>query len=179
MAVLEVLQYPHPFLKTNAEPVDKFDNMLKKAVEDMIETMYNKIGVGLAATQVGIGKRLFVMDVNYNREDPESKKESVVVINPEIVEGNGEETREEGCLSVPEFRAEVKRHSEVTIQFFDLHEQPQQIEANGLLSICIQHELDHLNGKLFIDHLPPLKRKMIQTKLKKRSKREANPENAT
>ncbi|MCP4757595.1 MAG: peptide deformylase [Proteobacteria bacterium] len=169
MAVMEILTYPNPFLKTFAAPVREFDQDLRKTVEDMIDCMYKNSGVGLAATQVGIDKRLFVMDVNYNKEDPDSKKEPIAVINPEIIQKSGEKVSEEGCLSVPEFRAEINRASEIALGYQDLDGKTHQIDADGLLAVCIQHETDHLEGKLFIDHLPPLKRKMIQNKLKKRA----------
>lgn len=151
----------------------EFDDTLKTLVQNMAETMYDEPGIGLAATQVGVDKRLFVMDVFYNKEDPESKKQPVAIINPEIIDADGDSFVEEGCLSVPEFRAEVKRSAELVLRFQDLEEEVHEMNADGLLAICIQHELDHLNGKLFIDHLPPLKRRMVQNKLKKRAAEEA------
>ena len=173
MALLKILTYPDPFLKVVAAPVTEFDVSLAALVQNMAETMYDEPGIGLAATQVGEDKRLFVMDVFYNKEDPESKKQPVAVINPEIVEADGESFVEEGCLSVPEFRAEVKRYSQLLLRFQDLKQEVHELRAEGLLAICIQHELDHLNGKLFIDHLPPLKRRMVQNKLKKRATEES------
>lgn len=170
MALLKILTYPDPFLKTVAKPVTEFNDQLKSLVRDMAETMYDEPGVGLAATQVGEDKRLFVMDVFYNSEDPESKKTPVAVVNPEILEPAGESCAEEGCLSVPGFRAEVKRSASLILRFQDLEGEPHEMNAEGFLAICIQHENDHLNGKLFIDHLPPLKRRMVQNKLKKQSK---------
>ncbi len=171
MALLKILTFPDPFLKIVAKPVTQFDKTLETLVHDMANTMYDEPGIGLAATQVHEDKRLFVMDVFFNKEDPESKKQPVAVINPEIIESSGESVIEEGCLSVPEFRAEIKRFSEVTLRFQDLDQAVHELQAEGLLAICIQHELDHLNGKLFIDHLPPLKRRMIQNRLKKESNR--------
>lgn len=167
MAVLEILTYPDPFLRKVAVPVNDIDRQLKTMAEDMLETMYNKSGLGLAAIQVGLDKRMFVMDVEFNREDPESDKKPVVVINPEIVEKSGESQVEEGCLSVVDFRSEIKRSSKVTLQYQDLEGKTQTYEAEGIAAICIQHELDHLDGKLFIDYLPPIKRKMVKGKLKK------------
>jgi peptide deformylase len=169
MALMKILIYPDPFLKKTAKPVTVFDDALKALVQDMTETMYEEPGIGLAATQVGEDKQLFVMDVFYNSEDPESKKTPVAVINPEILETSGESCIEEGCLSVPEFKAEVKRSAEVVLRFQDLEQEVHELRAEGLLAICIQHENDHLNGKLFIDRLPPLKRRMIQNKLKKQA----------
>ncbi len=171
MALLKILTFPDPFLKIVAKPVTQFDKTLETLVQDMANTMYDEPGIGLAATQVHEDKRLFVMDVFFNKEDPESKKQPVAVINPEIIESSGESIIEEGCLSVPEFRAEIKRFAEVTLRFQDLDQAVHELQAEGLLAICIQHELDHLNGKLFIDHLPPLKRRMIQNRLKKESNR--------
>lgn len=171
MALLKILTFPDPFLKTVAKPITQFDKTLETLVNDMAETMYDEPGIGLAATQVHEDKRLFVMDVFFNKEDPESKKQPVAVINPEITESSGESLIEEGCLSVPEFRAEINRFAEVTLRFQDLNQEVHELQAEGLLAICIQHELDHLNGKLFIDHLPPLKRRMIQNKLKKENNR--------
>lgn len=169
MALLKILTYPDPFLKKMAKPVTVFDDDLKTLVQDMAQTMYDEPGIGLAATQVGEDKRLFVMDVFYNKEDPESRKHPVAVINPEIISASGDSCIEEGCLSVPGFRAEVNRSSEVVLRFQDLQQEVHELHAEGLMAICIQHELDHLNGKLFIDHLPPLRRRMIQSKLKKRA----------
>jgi len=167
MAVLEILTYPDPFLRNVATPINGIDDQLKSIAEDMIETMYEKSGLGLAAIQVGVDKRMFVMDVEYNRENPDSQKKPVVLINPEIIEKNGESQLEEGCLSVVDFRAEIKRNSKVTLQFQDLEGKTQQFEAEGTAAVCVQHELDHLDGKLFIDYLPPIKRKMVKSKLKK------------
>jgi len=171
MALLKILTFPDPFLKVVVKPITVFDKALETLVHDMAETMYQEPGIGLAATQVHEDKRLFVMDVFFNKEDPESKKQPVAVINPEIIESSGDSFMEEGCLSVPGFRAEIKRFTEVTLRFQDLNQEIHELQAEGILAICIQHELDHLNGKLFIDHLPPLKRRMIQNKLKKESNR--------
>ncbi|MCG8339238.1 MAG: peptide deformylase [Proteobacteria bacterium] len=168
MTVYKVLTYPDPFLKTVATPVTEFDNKLKEISDNMIETMYENAGIGLAAVQIGFGKRLFVMDVTYSKELPESARNPMVIINPEIIEKSEEQVNEEGCLSVPEFRAEVKRSGSITLKYQDVEGNEHTMEASGLKSICIQHEMDHLEGKLFIDYLPSLQRNMIRKKLKKR-----------
>lgn len=167
MSILNVLTYPDKFLKKVAKPVTIFDQALAKLAEDMIETMYDAPGVGLAATQVGEDKRMFVMDVFYNRDDPDSVKEPIVVINPKLTDKKGDSFAEEGCLSVPGFRAEVSRASELTLKYQDLEGNHCQLDVEGFQAICVQHENDHLDGKLFIDYLPPLKRKIVQNKLKK------------
>ncbi|NQU65627.1 MAG: peptide deformylase [SAR324 cluster bacterium] len=169
MASLKILTFPDPFLKIVAKPVTVFDATLDTLVHNMVETMYDEPGIGLAATQVQEDKRLFVMDVFFKKEDPESQKKPVAVINPEIISASGESVIEEGCLSVPEVRAEIKRFAEINLRFQDLKQVIHELKAEGMLAICIQHELDHLNGKLFIDYLPPLKRRMIQNRLKKRA----------
>ena len=170
MSILEVLTYPDPFLKISANPVQNYDDSLKQLAANMVETMYTFNGIGLAATQIGAKKRIVVIDVKYKLNDLDSQQHPMVMINPEIVQLEGEMISEEGCLSVPEFRAEVKRFEKIALTYTDLEGTVHQLQTDGLESICIQHELDHLDGKLFIDYLSPLKRKMIQTKLKKRSK---------
>jgi peptide deformylase len=172
MALLSVLTYPDPFLKTVAEPVTSFDDALIRLSADMIETMYDEPGIGLAATQVGSNHRLFVMDVGYQKDDPTYEKQPLVIINPQIVAESGEIVFEEGCLSVPNFRAEINRASHLVLTYQDLQGRHQELEADGLQAICIQHETDHLDGHLFIDHLPLLKRKMVQTRLKKLARRQ-------
>lgn len=170
MTVYKVLTFPDPFLKTVAKPVIAFDDKLKQVADDMIETMYENNGIGLAAVQVGLDKRMFVMDVTYNKELPEEAKHPEVIINPEILErsDDNEITGEEGCLSVPEFRAEVKRYAQIKLRYQDLEGKEHIMETRGLKAICIQHETDHLEGRLFIDYLPPLQRNMIKKKLKKK-----------
>ena len=167
MAVYKILTYPDPFLKTTASPVTIFDDKLREEAGNMIETMYENNGVGLAAIQVGLNKRLFVMDVGYNKENPETRSPQVV-INPQIVEHQNEQLGEEGCLSIPDFRAEVKRYAHIKLRYQDLDGKEHTLDANGLRSVCIQHESDHLDGKLFIDYLMPLQRSIIKKKLKKR-----------
>lgn len=161
MALLEVLCFPDKRLRTVAKPVEQITEELKKLAENMIETMYEEDGVGLAATQINFHQRLVVIDVSQDRDQP------MVIINPVIVEHSGEEISEEGCLSVPETNAEVKRAELVTLEYLDIEGNPQVLNADGLLAVCIQHEIDHLDGKLFIDYLSPLKQKRIKTKLEK------------
>ena len=161
MAVLEVLHFPDQQLRKVAQAVAEITPEIKEIAADMLETMYLENGVGLAATQVNIHKRIAVIDTSESRDQP------MVVINPEIIEQSGEEESEEGCLSVPETNGKVKRCEFVTLQYMDLDGNTQVIEADGLLAVCIQHELDHLKGKLFIDYLSSLKQKRIKTKLEK------------
>ncbi|EGQ7932010.1 peptide deformylase [Vibrio vulnificus] len=161
MSVLQVLTFPDDRLRTVAKPVEKVTPEIQKIVDDMIETMYDEEGIGLAATQVDIHQRIVVIDISESRNEP------MVLINPEILEKRGEDGIEEGCLSVPGARALVPRAAEVTIKALDRDGNEFTLEADDLLAICIQHELDHLQGKLFVDYLSPLKRKRIQDKLAK------------
>ncbi|PAO30541.1 peptide deformylase [Vibrio vulnificus] len=161
MSVLQVLTFPDDRLRTVAKPVEKVTPEIQKIVDDMIETMYDEEGIGLAATQVDIHQRIIVIDISESRNEP------MVLINPEILEKRGEDGIEEGCLSVPGARALVPRAAEVTIKALDRDGNEFTLEADDLLAICIQHELDHLQGKLFVDYLSPLKRKRIQDKLAK------------
>ncbi len=168
MAVYKVLTFPDPFLKTIATPVTEFDEKLKEIADAMVETMYKNSGIGLAAVQVGYGKRLFVMDVTYSKELPESTRNPMFITNPEIIEKSAEQVGEEGCLSVPDFRGEVKRFGSITLKYQDIEGVEHMMEAEGIKAVCIQHEMDHLEGKLFIDYLPTLQRNIIKKKLKKR-----------
>ncbi|WP_225501461.1 peptide deformylase [Vibrio vulnificus] len=161
MSVLQVLTFPDDRLRTVAKPVEKVTPEIQKIVDDMIETMYDEEGIGLAATQVDIHQRIVVIDISESRNEPK------VLINPEILEKRGEDGIEEGCLSVPGARALVPRAAEVTVKALDRDGNEFTLEADDLLAICIQHELDHLQGKLFVDYLSPLKRKRIQDKLAK------------
>ncbi|WP_211092033.1 peptide deformylase [Vibrio agarilyticus] len=161
MSVLQVLTFPDDRLRTVAEPVAAVTPEIQTIVDNMLETMYAEEGIGLAATQVDIHQRIVVIDISENRDEP------MVLINPEIVEKRGEDGIEEGCLSVPGARALVSRAAEVTVNALDRDGNPFTLEADDLLAICIQHELDHLAGKLFVDYLSPLKRKRIQDKLVK------------
>ncbi|HAS6189826.1 TPA: peptide deformylase [Vibrio vulnificus] len=161
MSVLQVLTFPDDRLRTVAKAVEKVTPEIQKIVDDMIETMYDEEGIGLAATQVDIHQRIVVIDISESRNEP------MVLINPEILEKRGEDGIEEGCLSVPGARALVPRAAEVTVKALDRDGHEFTLEADDLLAICIQHELDHLQGKLFVDYLSPLKRKRIQDKLAK------------
>lgn len=165
MAKLTVLRFPDPQLRTKAAEVTEVNDEIKKIVDDMFETMYAENGVGLAATQVNIHKRIVVIDVS------EDKEQSYVLINPEITV-KSEETvvNEEGCLSVPGCYAKVDRSTKVTVSALNRDGERFELDGEELLSICIQHELDHLNGVLFVDYLSPLKRKRIQTKLEKEAR---------
>ncbi|KUI96770.1 peptide deformylase [Vibrio sp. MEBiC08052] len=161
MSVLQVLTFPDERLRTVAKPVQEVTPEIQKFVDDMIETMYEEDGIGLAATQVDFHQRIVVIDVSETRDQPR------VLINPEIIEKRGEDGIEEGCLSVPGARALVPRAAEVTVRALDRDGKEFTFEADDLLAICVQHELDHLQGKLFVDYLSPLKRKRIREKLEK------------
>ncbi|MCY9823492.1 peptide deformylase [Aeromonas media] len=161
MAILDVLRFPDERLRTVAAPVETITPELQQIVDDMFETMYAEEGIGLAATQVDIHQRIIVIDVSEDRED------QLVLINPEILEQSGSTSIEEGCLSVPGSRALVPRAEWVKVRALDRHGKPFELEADDLLAICIQHEMDHLVGKLFVDYLSPLKRQRIRQKLEK------------
>jgi peptide deformylase len=161
MPVLEVLTFPDERLRTVAKPVEAVTPEIQKIVDDMIETMYEEEGIGLAATQVNVHQRIVVIDVSDSRDQP------MVLINPEIIEKSGEDGIEEGCLSVPGARALVPRCGHVTVKALNRDGEEYSFEADDLLAICVQHELDHLMGKLFVDYLSPLKRKRIKDKLEK------------
>jgi peptide deformylase len=164
MAILDVLQFPDERLRTVAKPIDEVNSEIKQLVADMFETMREEKGIGLAATQVNKHVRLVVMDVSEEQNEPR------VFINPEIVNKEGSTISEEGCLSVPGNYAKVDRAEKVTVKALDGEGEPYELEADGLLAICIQHELDHLNGKLFVDYLSPLKRQRIRKKLEKEAR---------
>ena len=164
MAVLHVLHYPDDRLRTVAKPVDSVNAEIQQLVADMLETMYAENGIGLAATQVNVHQRVVVIDVSEDRNEP------MVFINPEIIARSGDTSYEEGCLSVPQSYAKVERAAEVTVKALDKNGNPFELKADGLLAICLQHELDHLVGKLFIDYLSPLKRDRIRKKLEKEAK---------
>ena len=158
---------PDPILRKTSEPIEKVDNSIRKLMQEMLETMYAAPGIGLAAVQVGILKRLIVIDISKDKE----KKEPLFLINPEILE-KSETTSiyEEGCLSLPEQFAEIERPAECSLKYLDLNGNQKNLKATGLLSTCIQHEVDHLNGVLFIDYLSKLKKDMIIKKLVKHKK---------
>jgi peptide deformylase len=170
MARLPILVAPDPFLKQVAAPVAAVDDAIRTLMDDMLETMYAANGIGLAAPQVGVGKRVLVADVSKS----ETEKRPIKMANPEIVAASDDlNTYEEGCLSLPENYAEVVRPERVTIAYLDENGDAQQIEADGLLATCIQHEIDHLDGILFVDHISSLKRSMILRRLKKAKRHEA------
>ena len=166
MALLQVHEFPDPILQQHAMPVTVFDDKLRQLAADMLETMYEERGIGLAANQVAVLKQIVVVDVMAGDED-HGQREHQVLVNPKIVAASGETAIEEGCLSVPEFRAEVPRAEKIKVEYQDLEGQPQTLEADGLLAICLQHEFDHLRGRLFIDYLPPLKQRMVKKRLAK------------
>jgi len=167
MAILKILTYPDKFLKNKTVPVETIDEETQTLIEDMADTMYEAPGVGLAATQVGSNKSIIVYDPTADQE----QRPYQVLINPEIVSTEGEVLSEnEGCLSVPEFRADVKRAAFALVKGQDREGNPVQIEAEGLLSVILQHEIDHLNGILFIDRISALKREMYKRKVKKLQK---------
>ena len=167
MHVFDILTYPHNFLKESALRVDNIDGKLQKLIDDMAATMYQAPGVGLAAIQVGVSKSLLVYDI----ADKQAKHDLQVLINPRIVSSEGQILSEnEGCLSVPDFRADVKRASRILVEAVDRQGNPLRLEADGLLAIVLQHEIDHLNGKLFIDHISALKRQMYMRRIQKQLK---------
>ena len=161
MAILNILHYPDPRLREKALPVESVDGEIKQLVSDMFETMYDAPGIGLAATQANVQKRIIVIDVS------EDKSQPLCFINPEILESDGEEAMEEGCLSVPGIYEKVKRADKIKVRALDREGKQFELEAEGILSTCIQHEMDHLEGKLFVDYLSELKRQRIRKKLEK------------
>ena len=167
MAKLEILHYPDPRLRTKAAEVEKVDNEIRRLVDDMFETMYEAPGIGLAATQVNVHKRVIVVDVSESRDQPH------VLINPEIISRDGVEETEEGCLSVPGIYEKVQRAEQIRVRSLDRNGESVEIDAEGLLAVCIQHEMDHLEGKLFVDYLSQLKQQRIRKKLVKHQQRVA------
>ncbi|HET8790034.1 MAG TPA: peptide deformylase [Modicisalibacter sp.] len=167
MAKLNILEFPDERLRTKAAPVDSVDDEVRTLVDDMLETMYDAPGIGLAATQVDVHRRVIVIDVSDNQSQP------LVLINPEYTPiGEEREPMQEGCLSIPEYFAEVPRALRVNLKALGRDGQPYEIEAEGLLAHCIQHEYDHLEGVLFVDYLSPLKRERIMKKMQKRHRQE-------
>lgn len=164
MAILEILVYPDERLRTIAKPVKTVDEGVRTLVNDMIETMYDANGIGLAATQINVHKQIIVMDLSEQRNEPR------VLINPRVIERDGEQTYEEGCLSVPDYHAPVKRAEHIKITALDEQGEIYELEADGLLAVCIQHEMDHLAGKVFVDYLSRLKQDRVRKKLVKRAK---------
>ena len=168
MAILQILEFPDPRLRKIATPVTVFDTALQVLIDDMLETMYEAQGIGLAATQVDVHKRLLVLDVSENKDSP------LVFINPkfEIIEPELSEY-DEGCLSVPGFYETVSRPAAIRISAQNRHSEPFELEADGLIATCVQHEIDHLDGKLFVDYISALKRQRIRAKLEKEHKKSA------
>ena len=164
MAILNILHFPDPRLRNKALPVEKVDDDIRQLAQDMLETMYEAPGIGLAATQVNVQKRVIVIDIS------EDKSEPLVLVNPELIETNGEREFQEGCLSVPEAYELVTRADTIRFKALDLDGNPFERDAEGLLATCVQHEIDHLDGKLFVDYLSNLKRDRIRKKLEKHQK---------
>ena len=166
MAILNILHFPDPRLRNRAKPVEQVDESVRKLVDDMFETMYEAPGIGLAATQVDDPRQVIVIDISEDRGQP------LCLINPEILETAGEESMDEGCLSVPGVYEKVMRADKVRVRALNRRGELIELEAEGLLAVCIQHEMDHLDGKLFIDYLSNLKRQRIRKKLIKESRQE-------
>lgn len=167
MSILTVLEFPDKRLRTLAKPVTVFDQTLKTRVADMLETMYEFKGIGLAATQVNAHQCIIVLDVSEEKNNP------LCLINPKIINQQGSEEYREGCLSVPGFFENITRAKQIKVKALDRDGAPFELDADALLSTCIQHEMDHLNGKLFVDYLSPLKRQRIKTKLDKIHKQQS------
>ena len=169
MTQLDILRYPDPRLHTVAKPVAAVDARTRELIDDMLETMYEAEGVGLAATQVDVHERVIVIDVSSDRDTP------LVLINPELIAKSEEMTLgDEGCLSVPLIYDKVPRHARVRVRALGRDGKPYEFDAEGLLSVCVQHEMDHLVGKVFVEYLSPLKRNRIKTKMLKKAKEEAD-----
>lgn len=174
MARLPIIVAPDPRLKSRAQPVDRVDDEVRALMDDMFETMYDANGIGLAAPQVGVLKRIIVVDVSDPDDPSDEKAGRMALANPEIVwESDEILVREEGCLSLPEHYAEVERPSRVRVRFLDRENEIREMEVDGILATCIQHEIDHLEGTLFVDHVSSLKRNMILRKLTKAKKQGA------
>ena len=164
MAILDILVYPDPRLRKLAKPVKNVDDAIRQLIADLTETMYHAEGIGLAATQVDVHQQVIVMDISESRDQP------LVLINPNIVEQNGEQVYDEGCLSIPEYYAPVKRAESIKITALDREGEVFELEADGLLAVCIQHEMDHLLGKVFVDYLSRLKQDRIKKKFLKQQR---------
>ena len=170
MAKLRILEFPDPRLRKKAAPVEVVDDALRQLIDDMFETMYEAPGIGLAATQVDVHRRLLVADVSQDNVEPR------VLINPQILEKDGSAVTEEGCLSVPGYYEEVERAGHIKVRYLDRDGNEQESEYEGLLAVCVQHEMDHLEGKLFVDYLSEVKRQRIRKRLEK--DRRQHPESA-
>jgi len=164
MAIREILHYPDPRLRNRAAPVDRVDDTVRALIDDLFETMYSAPGVGLAAVQVNVPRRVIVVDVS------DAKNEPFAFVNPEVVDAEGEIELEEGCLSVPGVYETVSRPDRVRVRALDRDGQPFELDAEGLLAVCIQHEVDHLDGKLFLDYLSRLKRQRIRKRAEKQQR---------
>jgi peptide deformylase len=175
MAILEILHFPDPRLRNTAQPVETVDASIRQLLDDMLDTMYAAPGIGLAATQVNVARRVIVIDVS------EEKNQPLCLVNPEILELEGVEEMEEGCLSVPGVYEAVQRAERVRLRALDRDGQSFEMQADGLLAVCIQHEIDHLDGKLFVDYLSQLKRTRIRQRLEKEQRQTttvANPQSS-
>lgn len=161
MALLPILQFPDPRLKLVAKPVETFGADIEKIYTDMLETMYETQGIGLAATQVNIQQRILILDISLDQTQP------ICMINPKLINAEGESNSEEGCLSFPGVFAKVKRSAKITVEYYNVKGERQMLDAEELTAVCIQHEIDHLNGITFYDHLSPLKQSMLRKKLDK------------
>ena len=168
MAIRQILHFPDPRLRKKATPIDVVDDEIKQLADDMLETMYDAPGIGLAATQINVQKRILVIDVSEDKTSP------LVFINPEIIKQEGEREYQEGCLSVPESYEVVTRADTVTVKALDRNGKSFELAATDLLATCIQHEIDHLDGKLFVDYLSNLKRDRIKKRLEKQLKQKIN-----
>jgi peptide deformylase len=168
---LEIITLPDRKLRLKSDPVERVDDDLRKFMDDMLETMYDAPGIGLAAIQVGVPRRLVTVDVAQREEGEEAKPNPLFLVNPQILWRSDDiAVAEEGCLSIPEYFAEVERPAQVRVAYLDRDGKPQEIEADGVLAVCLQHEIDHLDGKLFIDHLSKLKRDMVIKKFAKQAR---------
>lgn len=161
MTTLDILRFPDPRLRNIAKPVVVVDESVKKLADDMLETMYAAPGIGLAATQVNVAKRVIVVDISEKQDQP------IVLINPKLVDTSGSEEMEEGCLSVPGFFEKVQRAEKIRVEALDREGNSFEMDMDGLMAVCVQHEIDHLDGKLFVDYLSNLKRQRIRKKLEK------------
>jgi len=170
MAMLPILEFPDPRLRKKASPVERVDEELNRLIDDMFETMYAAPGIGLAATQVDVHQRLLVADVSTEKTAP------YVLINPEILEKDGVAITEEGCLSVPGYYEEVERANHIKVRFLDRRGVTNEQEFEGLMAVCVQHEIDHLNGRLFVDYLSEAKRQRIRKRLVKERRQQSIPE---
>lgn len=164
MAILDILHFPDPRLRNLAKPVREVDSQVRKLIDDMFDTMYQAPGIGLAAIQVNVPQRVITIDIS------EEKNQPLVLVNPEILEKDGVEEMSEGCLSVPGYYENVKRAERIRFRALDRNGEPYEMAADGLLAVCVQHEIDHLDGKLFVDYLSSLKRQRIRKKLEKEAR---------